>query len=165
MIDAHLHLFDLDPVTLGNIQQQLAHPLTHYTTQNLLAIFGRPHQMILSVIHAVRATTKSHTSILCPTPCSAATLLRSFLPAASSGASRAGLREGEVATEAPVLGREVANRLVIGLIDDDGVGVELGENMATRARPTRGLFEIGLKDHRDFVETEIEKLSDSYASD
>ncbi len=93
MIDAHLHLFDLDPVTLGNIQQQLAHPLTHYTTQNLLAIFGRPHQMILSVIHAVRATTKSHTSILCPTPCSAATLLRSFLPAASSGASRAGLRE------------------------------------------------------------------------
>ena len=64
MILAHFQLFDFNAVGQANFQQQSVHPFTHRTPKNLFAIFGRPHQMIRCVIHAVRTTSKSHLFIV-----------------------------------------------------------------------------------------------------
>ena len=86
MIHTYFQFFDLDVVGLGNLQQQLTHPLTDHTCQNLLTVFGRSHQVVLGVINTVRAAPKSHDLSVAPTLSPAATPLHSFIPAASGGA-------------------------------------------------------------------------------
>ena len=67
MIHAHFQFFHFNAVGLGDLQQQFSHPLVHSTRQNLLAVFGRPYQVILRVVNIVRAAPKTCSSIVAAT--------------------------------------------------------------------------------------------------
>ena len=85
MVLAHFHLFNADVVGLGNLFEQLLQALANDSRQDFLAVFRCPHQMILCVVNAVRATSKRHASIVAPTLFPTAAPLHSFIPAASGG--------------------------------------------------------------------------------
>ena len=92
MIRANLHFLNGNVVLLSYLYEQFFQPLVNITSQNCLAVFGCPYQMILGSIDSVRRSSENHAAILrtpshlgsrhrphCPD--------RSFPPAASSGAS------------------------------------------------------------------------------
>ena len=64
VIQTHFQFLNVDAIRFADFEQQLAHPLAYFTRQNLLAILGCPHQMVLRVIDVVRTAAKGHTSSL-----------------------------------------------------------------------------------------------------
>jgi hypothetical protein len=63
-IQAQFQLLNLNPVRFRYFEQQFTHALTHNSYQDLLLVFGRPHQVILRVINTMTASSKSHPSIV-----------------------------------------------------------------------------------------------------
>jgi len=93
MIGTDFHLFYRDVIVRGDLFKQLVHSLGQFALQNLLAIFGRPYQMVRRIIGGVRCSSEYHARIL-PNPGHLGIGLRapcqdaSSIPAASSGALR-----------------------------------------------------------------------------
>ena len=93
MVRADLYFINGNVVLLSYLCEQFFQPLLHITVQNRLAVFGCQYQMLLGSVDSVRRSSENHATIL-STPSrlgsgpQAHCLDRSFLPAASSGASR-----------------------------------------------------------------------------
>lgn len=64
MIGTDFHLFDHDVVLERDISEELFHALLYVTVQDISAILGRPHQMILGVIDGMRRSSDNHVAIL-----------------------------------------------------------------------------------------------------
>ena len=63
----HFHFFDNDVTGFSNLLQQLLHPLSNYTLQDLLAVLRCPDEMILRVINCMRCSLQGHTAIVTTT--------------------------------------------------------------------------------------------------
>jgi hypothetical protein len=64
MICAYFHLFYRDVVLLGYLLKHLADATGNRPLQDVLAILGRPHQMVSRIISGVCCSSKDHKRIL-----------------------------------------------------------------------------------------------------
>ncbi len=55
MIRIHFQLFDLEPMTSGNLQKELANSFAHHSLDNPYFGLLRPNQMVARVIDALAA--------------------------------------------------------------------------------------------------------------
>ena len=64
MVDTHFHLFYRDLILLSDLCKHPAHALSNRALQNLLAILGRPYQVISRVISGVGCSSENHARIV-----------------------------------------------------------------------------------------------------
>ena len=86
MIRIHFQLFDLEPMTSGNLQKELANSFAHHSLDNPYWGLLRPNQMVARVIDALAAPPDRHAPTLQDQCCRRRHAF--FIPAPRGGASK-----------------------------------------------------------------------------
>lgn len=60
MVMTHLHFLKSDVILLRNIGKQFPYSLLDLAVQNTAPIFGRPNQMVQSLVDRMRGASENH---------------------------------------------------------------------------------------------------------